>query len=51
MTRQVETPKPRGGAVKLEWTAPAIRESIPARRSAGGIGRRNDQDDVFYRRS
>jgi hypothetical protein len=33
---------------KERWTPPVVRETIPARKTAGGGGDINDQDDIFY---
>lgn len=30
------------------WKTPRLRTTVPLRRTAGGVGNANDQDDAFY---
>lgn len=34
-----------------EWKTPKLRMVVPARRTRGGVGDLNDQDDVWYNAS
>lgn len=34
-----------------EWKTPTLRMVVPARRTRGGVGDLNDQDDIWYNAS
>jgi len=38
----------RTGTDRKAWKKPGVREIVPARKTAGGIGDLNDQDDTWY---
>ncbi len=37
-----------GSNIRKSWSAPTVRAVVPVRRTQGGGGNRNDQDDRFY---
>lgn len=38
----------QNSATRKRWSAPSVRSVVPVRRTQGGGGNRNDQDDGFY---